>query len=87
MGRFTHDTGPQRGRRAFRQEEEARFVPWKPEVCEHDGCTARWPSYSHDGVPGPWRCLDHHRVTGPKAPEDPFAGDTPRGKPAQPGLL
>lgn len=48
------------------------FVPWKPDVCEEPGCTARHPSFSRDGMAGPWRCAEHDR-TATKRPADPLA--------------
>jgi hypothetical protein len=36
--------------------------PWKPDVCEEPGCTARHPTLSRNGMIGPWRCAEHDRT-------------------------
>lgn len=56
------------------------FVPWKPDVCEEPGCTARHPSFSRDGMAGPWRCREHDLVATKRPADNEFLAATPAPK-------
>jgi hypothetical protein len=61
-----------RGRAGF-GEPSVEFVPWKPDVCEEDGCAERHPAFSRDGMAGPWRCATHDATATRSTDPDPFA--------------
>lgn len=61
--------------RRWTPQQKVDFVPWKPDVCDEDGCDERHPSYSRDGMQGPWRCRAHD-LTATRRPDF----DTPMPK-------
>ncbi|APZ81788.1 hypothetical protein vBEliSR6L_23 [Erythrobacter phage vB_EliS_R6L] len=76
MGRYSDDRGP--ARRGYSPPaKEAKFVPWKPDVCEEPGCQNRHPSFSKDGMAGPWRCGPCDKLASPRPPDQPFAEPAP----------